>query len=248
MHVPKTGTSFATTLMHYACPTLPEDLMPRCAKHSPTRSACVSQMERVREEDRHECAHGTTLDTLTYELDGHRPVQYPRDVHSSVAMFRAPRRRAASSFFFRQQIRIAYNRTVETVDMFRKTYPKSCATSMVLGRRCSLLPRWLQDPYNVSEAVRRVEEDFAFVGMTDHWNLSICLFHAMHGGRVHAFEFANSRPTRRYGRESVDLILDADDDDEAVFAAATRRFRRDLAKVGLSLDGNHSCAPRAVNV
>merc|ERR1711920_593411 len=34
----------------------------------------------------------------------------------------------------------------------------------------------------VTEAVLRLEDDFAFVGLTEEWNLSICLFHAMFGG------------------------------------------------------------------
>ena len=34
---------------------------------------------------------------------------------------------------------------------------------------------------------------FAFVGITDYWQSSICLFHAMHGGTPRAESFANVR-------------------------------------------------------
>ena len=46
----------------------------------------------------------------------------------------------------------------------------------------------------LKEATRRVLHDFAFVGLTDRWNASVCLFHAKYGGEVYAAEFANSRP------------------------------------------------------
>ena len=32
-------------------------------------------------------------------------------------------------------------------------------------------------------AVRRLEQGFAIVGLTDHWDLSICLWHAMFFGK-----------------------------------------------------------------
>lgn len=35
-----------------------------------------------------------------------------------------------------------------------------------------------------------------FVGDTEEWNDSICLFHAMFGGEVNSHAFANLRPTR----------------------------------------------------
>ena len=37
-------------------------------------------------------------------------------------------------------------------------------------------------------------EKMAFVGLTDYWTESICLFHAMFGGNITAHEFTNTRP------------------------------------------------------
>lgn len=45
----------------------------------------------------------------------------------------------------------------------------------------------------LDNAKRRLEEGFAFVGITDNWELSVCLFHAMFGGKCHSREFDNSR-------------------------------------------------------
>ncbi|CAK9071057.1 unnamed protein product [Durusdinium trenchii] len=44
------------------------------------------------------------------------------------------------------------------------------------------------------QAVQRLREGFAFVGLTEEWDLSICLFHAMFGGPCHSSEFHNARP------------------------------------------------------
>merc|ERR1719221_1611184 len=37
-------------------------------------------------------------------------------------------------------------------------------------------------------------EKFAFVGLTDEWDLSICLWRAMFGGLCYGADFANTRP------------------------------------------------------
>ena len=39
------------------------------------------------------------------------------------------------------------------------------------------------------EAAKRVREGFAFVGITEEWDLSACLFHEMFGGDCHAWDF-----------------------------------------------------------
>lgn len=44
----------------------------------------------------------------------------------------------------------------------------------------------------VQEACRRLGL-FAFVGISDHWRASVCLFHAMYGGQIHEVEYHNVR-------------------------------------------------------
>ena len=39
------------------------------------------------------------------------------------------------------------------------------------------------------EAAKRVHEGFAFVGIAEEWDLSVCLFHEMFGGDCHAWDF-----------------------------------------------------------
>merc|ERR1719215_813036 len=47
----------------------------------------------------------------------------------------------------------------------------------------------------VSEAKRRLRSGFAFVGITDQWALSICLFNAMFNQPCKPAQFDNARPT-----------------------------------------------------
>ena len=51
---------------------------------------------------------------------------------------------------------------------------------------------------SLSLARTRVRQ-MAFVGMTEAWDLSVCLFHAMFGGECLAVEFNNSRPSSELG-------------------------------------------------
>ena len=43
-------------------------------------------------------------------------------------------------------------------------------------------------------AVERYLQTFAYGGLTDYYNLSVCLFHRMFGGKAHPDEFTNMRP------------------------------------------------------
>jgi len=47
---------------------------------------------------------------------------------------------------------------------------------------------------DVSVAINVLQEGFAFVGITEQWDLSVCLFRAMFGGQCHSSDFLNTRP------------------------------------------------------
>jgi hypothetical protein len=74
----------------------------------------------------------------------------------------------------------------------------------------------------------------AFVGLLEEWEKTICLFHASFGGPLFAAELMNVRPTAvgnggrasQYNESELGDVLDAAD--QAVYAAAKRRFERDV--------------------
>merc|ERR1712151_684040 len=72
-----------------------------------------------------------------------------------------------------------------------------CQVRMLTDSSCSP-PRDLPpvQPSRVKEAIRNLDKGFAFVGITEEWELSVCLFHAMFGGQCRDREFTNTRPSR----------------------------------------------------
>merc|ERR1719272_267853 len=88
----------------------------------------------------------------------------------------------------------------------------------------------------VTRAIQRLEDGFSFVGLTDRWALSVCLFHAMFGGECHEREFENVRPgARRRGSlyETEQLGHWKDIYDGALYMHAERIFMANAEKFGV---------------
>ena len=130
-------------------------------------------------------------------------------------------------------------------------------TSMLTGQqeqtvRCWHKPSesqcpWTEEP-NVSLALQRLD-DFAFVGLTGEWELSMCLLHAsMPGaGPVVAAELSNSRPGS-YGAAAANPASEpatTDRYDDVVYEAVASRFWDDVRKAGLSREACTSALQRA---
>lgn len=87
-------------------------------------------------------------------------------------------------------------------------------------------------------AINRIRQA-AFVGDTDEWDSSICLFHAMFGGEVNPHSFQNVRPTtaKNYDRTSSDMLLSPEDDphDWEFYLAAKAVMRRNQELYGMPM-------------
>lgn len=112
---------------------------------------------------------------------------------------------------------------------------------------------------NASRAIDRMHT-FAFVGLLEQWDLSICLLHARFGGRCVDVEFGNSRRAedarvasrskkcnktdfaiQRASRVNASAVLESagswlhpSDPDVPLYDAVRRRFERDVVEAGLS--------------
>ena len=64
-------------------------------------------------------------------------------------------------------------------------------TKMLLGYRCA--DDVALTPTLAAKALRRLHNDLAFVGLTEEWDASVCLFHQMLGGHAREIEFLNYR-------------------------------------------------------
>eukprot|EP00439_Symbiodinium_sp_Y106_P084658 s1613_g26.t1 len=96
------------------------------------------------------------------------------------------------------------------------------------------------------EAARRVTEGFAFVGITEEWDLSMCLFHKTFGGTCRASDFVNTRPTfsgksAHTDYDTSELMGWHDDIDEIVYAAALKVFHKNLILLNVSHDTCQDC-------
>ena len=93
----------------------------------------------------------------------------------------------------------------------------------------------------LAKAKSRLESGFAFVGMTDSWESSLCLFHAKMGGRCLASELQNNRPTQGHGMSSSGTATAnlraggyRDEHDDPLFELALRLFREDLSRYNVT--------------
>jgi hypothetical protein len=105
-------------------------------------------------------------------------------------------------------------------------------------------------PPKVGLAIQRLNH-FAFVGILEEFDLSVCLFHKMFGSDCHAVEFINMRPgTYPGGEEKMEKDLaflrkKGDPWDEPVYAAALRRFWSDVHKYNLKPSTCRKICPSA---
>jgi hypothetical protein len=258
----KTGTSFGTTLAHFANASLP-------------RTARIpSGMNATDPEDtiiRGHKAAGTFFQ-VKYPVSvwfddvfkhpgnpsGHAPVsadEYEIWKGNLFGMFRDPARRAQSAWHH-------FARGKGNLSEFAISIRGQQASMLSLGdaarqrrycevgkARCNNL-----EVPNVTLAIERLE-GFAFVGLTEEFDLSICLFHRMFGGECLDVEFVNMRKgayNKRRDQERLDselAMLKAQGDpwDTPFYEAASRRFWSDVEKYDVTRKTCRSTCPSAAS-
>ena len=65
---------------------------------------------------------------------------------------------------------------------------------MLFGRYCAASVDDLDMDEEVKVSLGRLWLDFAFVGLVEHWDLSLCLFHRKFGAPMNADSLLNTRP------------------------------------------------------
>jgi len=89
---------------------------------------------------------------------------------------------------------------------------------------------------DVSVAIDMLHDGFAFVGITDQWALSVCLFRVMFGGQCVASDLANVRPGENSSSSYYDtseLLGWVDDLDGPLYAEAARMFESAVTVYGV---------------
>lgn len=179
-----------------------------------------------------------------------------------IALFREPRRRAVSAWNHGKHThhlgtadanshypnsRERFEEETPTLEHFsRHMHVVACQTKMLIGGQCGMHHNFTNA--SLAEARRRLN-NLAFVGLTDHYNASVCLFHSMWGGEIAPYMFQNARPGKMHSdrpprklpgggfqeRPSAWSRLSEEDDpiDQATFRAARTLFVKRLAEAGL---------------
>lgn len=110
-----------------------------------------------------------------------------------------------------------------------------CSSKMVIGRHCCDI----RDGITEAHLARRMPSAFAFVGLTEHWAESVCLFHLLLGGdTLLPVEFMDVRPTPKTGIDwlaeakacgTAELLVE-DPLDDALYDMAVRRFQAEVSE------------------
>eukprot|EP00428_Durinskia_dybowskii_P042428 CAMPEP_0170261028 /NCGR_PEP_ID=MMETSP0116_2-20130129/30394_1 /TAXON_ID=400756 /ORGANISM="Durinskia baltica, Strain CSIRO CS-38" /LENGTH=381 /DNA_ID=CAMNT_0010512091 /DNA_START=38 /DNA_END=1181 /DNA_ORIENTATION=- len=165
-----------------------------------------------------------------------------------VCMFREPRQRVISQWNYILAVNHMGRRTywqTKGLANFSKCI-SAVATQMILGipivERLGLskcmpnLSKYMQ-PARAKRIVEWRVRQFGFVGLTDHWAITICLFHVMFGGGCVAAEFEQLRRganrgasmynTTEYGLDEFDSM------DHDTYRVASEVFWSNVIKYGV---------------
>uniref|UniRef100_A0A7S0A8L4 Uncharacterized protein n=1 Tax=Pyrodinium bahamense TaxID=73915 RepID=A0A7S0A8L4_9DINO len=247
LHIPKCGTSFGTSLFHCANVSLPEEA------HIPAQGTVEGYLVpsfltqypldlwfqgRFWTKGGNVGSHTEIKEDVWRSFKGH-----------FFAMFRKPSARAYSSWKF-------FGGTHCTRQgIYSANYAQrilGLATKMVAGQangrdcsRCDTPCEKLQP--DVDLALSRLG-GFRFVGLTEEWALSVCLFHAMTGSECFPSEFLNVRPTHYSKSAEPDdekRFFDGYHDpyDEALYERASAIFWANVAKHNVTRERcRHTCS------
>mmetsp|Transcript_4465 Transcript_4465/g.10411 ORF Transcript_4465/g.10411 Transcript_4465/m.10411 type:complete len:339 (+) Transcript_4465:55-1071(+) len=262
VHFPKAGSSFINVLIHMPgfCPTAAPELSVD-EEHFGCRFAtnfykacpdlCDAQHMRCQASP-HEC-----IGSRYPELEGHM-----------VGLFRQPEQRALSAYYDDARTWMVLgtdcthqNNAKPSVPIFARYIAGTVAYQLVgeglpnfEGGGHFMIPGLVnipeRTPAMAEEAIRRVRHGFAFVGITEEWDLSICLFHAMFGSQCRATDFQDTRSAYP-GKSANDLYDTAalegfrDEIDGMVYDEAVRIFRNNLIRFNVSMDSCRDCFAQA---
>lgn len=185
----KTGTSFGNTLALWACPELDPNVIWVKFEGALLPPSCLSRF-RVEPGVRKDWPIGDH-----YSLINRTDVE----LRSVVTMLRWPPAFVASWYHYFRHNGKPPNRSATEDEICRVAQQRGFLHRMgvrIAGIENSDVKAFTEDDI-VVESCRRLNL-FAFVGLTDFYDASICLFHAMHGGKLHPSELINVRKGKRW--------------------------------------------------
>lgn len=268
LHIPKTGTSFANTLLQWGCPNPSIRVFVLPKKERPPHlqlpfnhtiswewlSLTSTGRTWLRQNCRGRLAMSRTHVNVTrhsaYTFNMHRAMKLS-EVHFTVALFRLPRQRAYSNYL---HLTYRYNETslqnrinIPLIEFARKPQYMSQQAKLLLGRHYR--HRETVSLHDAHRAADLVVNLLPYVGLTEEFFLSVRLFHAVFGGMPSPEQFENIRPSIM--RNSISLNKKPffrydeaefgtwrDVADEIIYFAASYRFWRDVCRLRTEIESD----------
>lgn len=252
LHIPKTGSSFVSTLWSHAC-TRRGMIDLRVSndaggwgshggggKNSSSGSGQFHDLYEAALYQRYPLETHCHRDVMGSEGLGHRPADADLILDSNVAgVFRSPEERLGSAY----DHGLHSTGISDKADLYARcryggrdgggnftcyaTYPgiAGCMARMLTGGQCASRAHPTVDGERLEEAVRNLR-DLAFVGLTERWGETVCQFHRAFGGMPQQAQFGNVHPGAR--RTRADELPEgwSDRADGVVYRAAVEEFER----------------------
>lgn len=242
VHVPKTGSSFLNTIVTHRgiCPNMPSSayLTERRIQDNPYAGEHFTEAYG----NKHYCPG---LDNkFTFRHCGISRYNSTLRRGHGVIMLRNPRQRLVSQYIHDHTVVSPIFPNIDDPQLYAEQ-AKGMAVKMLAFNNYTRSCRHYRTNatlthQHVDVAKQRLRTDFAFVGLTDRWDESICLFHAMFGGQCRDLEFANVRPGAKSELElgnNISTLRDVVDEfDEPLYEEAKQIFESHLLKFGVSLE------------
>jgi len=244
VHVPKCGSGIINTLVHLPgiCPGVPPYL--KVNERTMSRSFIATFLSM------YPLATACPGGFFQPHWGTHEGINSMFEEHYSghgVIMLRQPEQRIISGWYphdkdlsTSQQSWPYPNRLARNINEYAVVV-SGCATKMLTRDGIPFLPYGhfggpCGDPRPPSlveaELAKKRLNAFAFVGLTEEWDLSVCLFRAMYGGKCLQSEFLNTRPgDERAGHQPYDVSKLGgykDPYDGPLYDEATRLFEERL--------------------
>lgn len=239
VHIPKAGSSFLNVLYHnqVLCPGTPKDawladgleggrVVPKFLETYPPDEYCPGSW------------------STTYPASSgrnHVPIGslYAANAGHFVVMLRQPEQRIISAYNYQLSVPAWMLGWTGSLRNFAETFQGSAVKMLARTKTSEAFYLIESSPPSVEEdnlAVQRLHDGFAFVGLTDEWELSVCLFHAMFGGECVIEELYDMRPgpNRSSEHELYDLsalegFIDVHDgrlyaEAQIIFGSSSQRY------------------------
>eukprot|EP00927_Polykrikos_kofoidii_P042501 TRINITY_DN364_c0_g1_i1.p1 TRINITY_DN364_c0_g1~~TRINITY_DN364_c0_g1_i1.p1 ORF type:complete len:320 (-),score=29.49 TRINITY_DN364_c0_g1_i1:142-1101(-) len=261
LHIPKTGSSLGNLISRYLRPDLPADaVVPLCEIETCEH---IDKPNENNIEFQYRYEYNTWFRDCVWLKSGTGPDNTDWFGHSRllnsaweswkgsfVGMFRDPSQRALSSWdSFAGAFVPTLGRKLSKEEWARRI--EGTATKMLAGQefpleasfgrsnRSLLLP-------DLELALSRFE-GFLFVGLVEHWALSVCLFHKITDSACNPHDLDNTRKDGNRGTNASWDISELNDYvdpyDTKLYLAATDRFWRDVRKHELTTEVCQQACP-----